>query len=67
MSGAELLAIVRDRFPHTLRIMLSGSADPEDFVRATPFADRLLGKPCDSKTLRATITDLVQTGRPASG
>jgi len=55
MDGAELLGHIRDQFPGTARIVLSGYSDPTLAARATPVAHRVLGKPCDAKELMDTI------------
>jgi HD-like signal output (HDOD) protein len=55
MDGATLLAQVRDRFPSTARIILSGYSEPELAARAIPVAHRFLAKPCDASELRAAI------------
>jgi DNA-binding NtrC family response regulator len=55
IDGASLLERVRAASPNTIRIMLSGSVDQREVERATGAVDVLLGKPCDTKTLRATI------------
>ena len=54
MDGMALLREIRDRYPETVRVMLSGS----DCESAMPFIDGLLTKPCDAKTLRATLDRL---------
>ncbi len=55
MDGATFLNRVKDAWPATARIMLSGHADREAIVRALPAVHQLLAKPCDAATLRATI------------
>ena len=55
MDGATLLAHVHDRFPSTIRIILSGDANPEVLVRAAAVAHRFLGKPCLVDHLGALI------------
>jgi YesN/AraC family two-component response regulator len=59
VDGVMLLETVRERSPHTARVMLSGSADKDEVERATRAVDVLLGKPCDSATLRATLERLL--------
>jgi len=59
MDGAALLERIKREFPATVRIMLSGSADKEEVERATAAVDELLGKPCDTKTIRSTIERLM--------
>ncbi len=55
IDGVTLLEHVRDTSPRTARVMLSGSADQTEVDRATAAVDELLGKPCDTRTLRATL------------
>ena len=63
MDGAELLSQVKDEFPATVRIMLSGYAERDAIVRALPALHQLLAKPCDSDILRATIERIVDVRR----
>jgi HD-like signal output (HDOD) protein/CheY-like chemotaxis protein len=55
MDGAELLGHIRDQFPGTARIILSGYSEPALAARAAPVAHRVLGKPCNAKELADTI------------
>lgn len=55
MDGAALLNHVKDEFPATARIMLSGYAERDAIVRALPALHQLLSKPCDAATLRGAI------------
>lgn len=55
MDGAELLHEVKDRWPSTVRIVLSGHADAERVARVLPVSHQYLSKPCDGETLRAVI------------
>jgi CheY-like chemotaxis protein len=55
MDGLQLLERVREHSPRTARVMLSGTADREEVDRATAAVDELLGKPCASAILRATL------------
>lgn len=55
IDGATLLNTIKDEFPATVRIMLSGHADREAIVRALPALHQLLSKPCDATTLRGAI------------
>lgn len=55
MDGAELLARVRDRWPETVRIVLTGEADRDLTLRAIPVAQQWLGKPCPREALVAGI------------
>lgn len=55
MDGAALLAIVRERWPGSVRIILSGYADEGAALRSIPVAHRFISKPCDPQTLLATV------------
>lgn len=55
MSGAALLAEVANRYPQMIRIILSGTWDRDLRMKAVMTAHQYLSKPCDPKTLRATI------------
>jgi HD-like signal output (HDOD) protein len=55
MDGAALLTYVRDHFPGTARIVLSGHAEREAIVRALPVSHQFLNKPCDAATLRSVV------------
>jgi HD-like signal output (HDOD) protein/CheY-like chemotaxis protein len=55
MDGATLLGHIRDRFPSTARIVLSGYAEVALATRAVPVAHRFLAKPCNAAELQATI------------
>lgn len=57
MDGAEFLAQVRDRWPGTIRIILSGYSEPEATVRMLGVAHRFVSKPCDSTQLLAMVAN----------
>ncbi len=59
MDGAELLEIVKERYPHTIRIMLTGQADEESILRTVGVVHQFLAKPCDPERLK---TILIQVG-----
>jgi len=56
MDGAALLAEVRQRYPGTVRIVLSGHSDKEMILRSVGPAHQYLAKPCDAETLKDTIS-----------
>ncbi|MBS1706092.1 MAG: HDOD domain-containing protein [Armatimonadetes bacterium] len=56
IDGAELLAIVRERWPGVTRIVLTGQADQAAMMRAIPEAHQFLSKPCD----HVTLTEFIQ-------
>ncbi|MBI4957331.1 MAG: HDOD domain-containing protein [Myxococcales bacterium] len=55
MDGAELLELVRGKYPATTRIVLSGHADRGAVLRVMPVAHQYLQKPCDAEVLRSTL------------
>jgi HD-like signal output (HDOD) protein len=55
LDGAALLQRVKERYPATARIILSGQADRASVVRALPVAHQFLSKPCDAETLRVVV------------
>ena len=62
MSGSEFLGIVRQRYPGTLRIVLTGQASLEAAVRAINEGEvyRFLSKPCSAIEIAHTIRDGLQ-------
>ncbi|HET9987417.1 MAG TPA: HDOD domain-containing protein [Kofleriaceae bacterium] len=55
VDGLAVLAAVKKRSPRTIRIILSGYAESTLVLQALPLVHQFLSKPCDAKTLRATI------------
>jgi HD-like signal output (HDOD) protein len=55
MDGPSLLGKVKETYPRTARIVLSGQADQQAIIRAVPVAQQFLSKPCDPEKLRGTI------------
>jgi CheY-like chemotaxis protein len=55
MSGGALLQAVLHKYPATIRIMLSGQADPADLVRELGPIHQYLQKPCNPQTLASAI------------
>lgn len=55
MDGAQLLRTVRERWPDTVRIVLSGAADLDDVMRLLPIAHQYLSKPCPAKRFEEVI------------
>jgi HD-like signal output (HDOD) protein len=56
MSGTELLTEVTRRYPHMVRMILSGTWDQDLRMQAAVTAHRYLPKPCDSITLTSSIS-----------
>jgi HD-like signal output (HDOD) protein/ActR/RegA family two-component response regulator len=55
MDGAEFLSRVRERWPGTLRIILSGYSDPATTARMLDVAHQFVAKPCNNATLLAIV------------
>ncbi|MGE3536682.1 MAG: HDOD domain-containing protein [Candidatus Tectimicrobiota bacterium] len=55
MDGAQLLTCIRERYPHMVRIILSGYADNELLLRAVGPAHQYLSKPCDATLVQETV------------
>ena len=55
MDGWQLLAEVKKLYPQTVRLVLSGHADPGSVMRAVGTAQLYLAKPCESGALKAAI------------
>jgi HD-like signal output (HDOD) protein/CheY-like chemotaxis protein len=55
MDGSQLLTEVMKRFPHTVRLVLSGHADREAVLRLVGPAHQYLSKPCNAEELRTAI------------
>lgn len=55
MDGAALLAHIRQDYPETIRVILSGYADSDAILRTIGPAHLYLAKPCDGESLRDAI------------
>ena len=56
MDGVALLNLVMNRYPHVVRIILSGQSDKKEVLKSVVPAHQFLSKPCDSNTLKSTIS-----------
>lgn len=63
MDGEALLREVRERYPQTIRMALSGQTDKEMALRAVGLAHQFLAKPCEPETLKSTLTQAVALRR----
>jgi two-component system, probable response regulator PhcQ len=63
LSGSQLLSWVRERFPHTIRMILSGQASLQAAVRAINEGEvyRFFLKPCNPTDLMVTIRQALAT------
>ena len=55
LDGYELLSTVRDKFPDTLRIVLSGQTDHETALKSVSISHQFLSKPCEGDLLRMIL------------
>ncbi|MBM0104936.1 HDOD domain-containing protein [Steroidobacter sp. S1-65] len=60
MDGAQLLAIVAERWPEIVRIVLSGYAEQDKSVRLPILAHQHLSKPCDPQQIENALSRCVQ-------
>jgi putative nucleotidyltransferase with HDIG domain len=56
MDGWQLLREVKQRYPQTVRLILSGHSDARSIMRTVGTAQQYLAKPCDSTSLKAVIS-----------
>ena len=55
MDGSELLTRIKEAYPQTARIVLSGHAEREAVTRVIRVAHQFLSKPADANTVRTVI------------
>lgn len=55
MDGAQLLSVVQQRWPQTIRIVLSGYTEDEQTARLLTLAHQYLSTPCDAQQIEAVI------------
>jgi HD-like signal output (HDOD) protein len=55
MDGAQLLDLVKIKFPRTVRIILSGQSDRETILRSVGPSHQYLSKPCDLDELKQRL------------
>ena len=55
LTGDEFLRVVREKFPETVRVILTAQSDRESILRLAGAAHQYLSKPCDDKLLCDTI------------
>ena len=56
MSGGEFLSIVQERYPDTIRLILSGYSDYEMIMKTVKPAHQFLSKPCSHESLTEVIS-----------
>lgn len=55
MHGAEFLRKVMERYPQTVRFVLSGNLDNKALIESSSVAHQVLSKPCDANQLRSLL------------
>lgn len=55
MDGAQLLNKVKSLYPGTIRFILSGYSEKEQFVKSAGVVHQWLSKPCDSQILKSSV------------
>ena len=67
MTGVEVLAKVKERSPRTVRVLLTGYADPSAVEGSINDGEvfRFLSKPCPPKMLRETLSLAISASRTA--
>ncbi len=67
MTGVEVLAKVKERSPRTVRVLLTGYADPSAVEGSINVGEvfRFLSKPCPPKVLRETLDMAISASRTA--
>ncbi len=55
IDGAQLLNEVQRRYPHIVRIILSGHSDQQMIFQSISATHQFLAKPCESEQLKTTI------------
>ncbi len=56
LDGAGLLTEVRNQYPQTIRIILSGYSEKDMIMKSLGTTHQYLSKPCDAEILKATVT-----------
>jgi len=67
MDGGQLLTVVRERWPDTARLMLSGHTEEDDLLQMITVAQRFLDKPCDRDVLVDAIESALRTRATLEG
>lgn len=63
MDGAKLLSVVREKYPETMRVVLSGQTDADTALRVVPFAHQFLSKPTPPEVLVDVLRRVVRLQR----
>jgi len=55
MDGPQLLTEIKKKYPHMVRIILSGHSNMEHSIKSVEVAHQYLSKPCSAEELKKTI------------
>lgn len=55
MDGGQLLSVMKSKWPETIRIVMSGYAEPSKMLQLVTLAHRYVSKPCDAEQLENVI------------
>jgi len=55
MDGAQLLTVINERWPQTIRIVLSGYAEQDQTARLLSVAHQYLSKPCEARQIENAV------------
>jgi len=55
MNGLELLSQVKEKYPDTIRIVLSGHSDRDIILKSVNTVHQYLAKPCSAEKIKTTI------------
>lgn len=55
MDGGQLLSTIKERWPETIRIVMSGYAEPVKVLQLVSLTHRYVSKPCDAQQLENII------------
>lgn len=61
MDGATFLEKTQAKYPHTIRVVLSGQADKDLFLKASSVVHQHISKPCDGASLATTIEQITES------
>ncbi len=59
MTGMDLLNTVQERFPQSIRILLSGQSDRDSILRSVAHAHQYISKPCEVRQLREVLSQTI--------
>lgn len=62
MNGLELLNTVQERYPRTVRVLLSGQADRQSILNSVARAHQYLSKPIDASKLKILLSQTMALG-----